>query len=98
HTLAEHREYWLVLTRAMLDGELRDVLASDLTGSRRMVETLAAALPDDSTLDARDLVAMAFAFSLGWLLLRDFIQAATGAGDELPERWFTAMASLLEGG
>src|SRR3546814_16207902 len=42
HTLAEHREYWRVLTRAMLDGELRDVLASDHPGARRMVDTLAA--------------------------------------------------------
>lgn len=98
HTLAEHREYWLVLTRAMLDGELRDVLASDLPGARRMVQTLAAVLPEDAALDARELVAMAFAFSLGWLLLRDFIQAATGAGDDVPERWFAAMASMLERG
>lgn len=97
-TLAEHREYWLVLTRAMLDGELRDVLASDHPGARRMVDTLAAVLPDDAALDAKDLVAMAFAFSLGWLLLRDFIQAATGAGDDLPERWFATMASLLDPG
>lgn len=96
HTLAEHREYWLVLTRAMLDGELRDVLGSDLPGARRIVETLAAVMPEDSPLEAQDLVAMAFAFSLGWLLLRGFIQAATGAGDDLPERWFAAMASLLE--
>lgn len=98
HTLAEHRAYWLVLTRAMLDGELGDVLASDLPGARRMVDTLAAVLPDDALLDARDLVATAFAFSLGWLLLHDFIQAATGAGDDLPERWFAAMASLLAPG
>ena len=53
-------------------------------------------LPEEAALDARDLVAMAFAFSLGWLLLRDFIQAATGAGDDVPERWFAAMASLFE--
>ena len=96
HTLEEHRTYWVVLTRAMLDGELADVLASDLSGGRRMVETLHGALPEDAPLDARDLMAMAFAFSLGWLLLGDFVQAATGAGDDVPERWFAAMASLLE--
>lgn len=96
HTLAEHREYWLVLTRAMLDGELHDVLAADLPGARRMVQTLAVALPEDSTFEASELMAMAFAFSLGWLLLHGFIQAATGAGDDVPERWFAAMASLLE--
>lgn len=96
HTLEDNRTYWMVLTRAMLDGELREVLASDHPGARRMVDTLAAVLPHDAALDAKDLVAMAFAFSLGWLLLRDFIQSATGAGDDLPERWFATMASLLD--
>lgn len=95
HTLEDHRTYWIVLTRTMLDGELSEVLASDLSGARRMVATLQAALPEEAPLDARDLVAMAFAFSLGWLLLREFIQVATGTGDDVPERWFSAMAALL---
>lgn len=95
HSLEAHRSYWIVLTRATLDGELDDVLASDLAGAHRIVETLRAALPDSPTIDAADLVAMAFSFSLGWLLLRDFIQAATGAGDDVAERWFAAMAALL---
>ncbi|QYG94420.1 TetR/AcrR family transcriptional regulator [Iamia sp. SCSIO 61187] len=94
HTLEDNRTYWMVLTRAMLDGELADVLGSDLAGGHRMVETLRAAIGDHADLDASDL--MAFAFSFGWLLLRDFIQAATGAGDDVPEQWFAAMASLLD--
>lgn len=98
HNLEAHRSYWIVLTRAMLDGELGDVLASDLPGARRIVETLRAVLPDDAPIDAAELVAMAFSFSLGWLLLRDFIQIATGASDDLPERWFAAMAVLLDSG
>lgn len=98
HVLEGNRTYWMVLTRAMLDGELDDVLGSELPGGHRMVETLRAALGDDADLDAGDLMAMAFAFSFGWLLLRDFIQAATGAGDDVPERWFAAMASLLDRG
>jgi len=53
--------------------------------------------PDTSPLPARDVVAMSLAFSLGWLLLRDFIQAATDAGDDVPEKWFSAMADLLVG-
>ena len=96
HALEGNRTYWMVLTRAMLDGELDDVLGSDLAGGHRMVETLRAALGDDAPVDASDLMAMAFAFSFGWLLLRDFIQAATGAGDDVPEQWFAAMASLLD--
>lgn len=96
HTLEQNRTYWTVLTRAMLDGELDEVLASDLPGARRMVETLEEALPDRSPLVAADLVAMGFAFSLGWLLLREFIQVATGAGDDVPEQWFSAMAALVE--
>lgn len=96
HNLEAHRTYWIVLTRAMLDGELEGVLASDLSGARRLVETLRAALPADPPIAAGDLVAMAFSFSLGWLLLRDFIQIATGAGDDVPERWFAAMAMLLD--
>ena len=96
HALEGNRTYWMVLTRAMLDGQLDDVLGSDLPGGHRMVETLRAAIGDDADLDAGDLMAMAFAFSFGWLLLRDFIQAATGAGDDVPEQWFTAMAGLLE--
>jgi AcrR family transcriptional regulator len=96
HALEGNRTYWMVLTRAMLDGELDDVLGSDLPGGHRMVDTLRAAIGADADLDAGDLMAMAFAFSFGWLLLRDFIQAATGAGDDVPEQWFAAMASLLE--
>lgn len=96
HNLEGHRTYWIVLTRAMLDGELDDVLASGLPGARRMVDTLRTALPDDAPVGADELVAMAFSFSLGWLLMRDFIQMATGAGDDLPERWFAAMATLTE--
>jgi len=96
HALEGNRTYWMVLTRAMLDGELDDVLGSDLPGGHRMVETLRAAIGDDADIDARDLMAMAFAFSFGWLLLRDFIQAATGAGDDVPERWFATMAAMLE--
>lgn len=96
HTLEEDRTYWTVLTRAMLDGELEEVLSSDLPGARRLVETLEAALPARTPIGAADLVAMGFAFSLGWLLLRDFIQAATGGGDDVPEQWFSAMASILE--
>jgi AcrR family transcriptional regulator len=95
HTLEGSREYWLVITRAMLDGELEDVLRSELPGAYRMVETLDKALPDDAPFLARDLVAMSFAFSLGWLLLRELIQAATGAGDDVPEKWFSAMAAVL---
>ena len=95
HTLEDDRAYWTVLTRAMLDGELGEVLSSDLPGARRMVETLEAALPDGAPIGAADLVAMGFAFSLGWLLLRDFIQVATGGGDNVPEQWFSAMAALL---
>ena len=97
HALEGSREFWIVLTRAMLDGELDDVLSSGLPGGRRMVETLAAALPPSSPVAAQDLVAMSFAFSLGWLLLRDFIQTATGAGDDVPEKWFASMAALLDG-
>ncbi|QGG94048.1 TetR/AcrR family transcriptional regulator [Actinomarinicola tropica] len=96
HALEGNRTYWMVLTRAMLDGELADVLGSDLAGGHRMVETLRDALGDEAPVDASDLMAMAFAFSFGWLLLRDFIQAATGAGDDVPEQWFAAMATLLE--
>jgi TetR/AcrR family transcriptional regulator, repressor for neighboring sulfatase len=96
HILEEDRTYWTVLTRAMLDGELDEVLTSDLPGARHMVEMLQAALPEDAPIGAADLVAMGFAFSLGWLLLRDFIQVATGAGDDVPEQWFSAMAALLE--
>lgn len=96
HNLEGHRTYWIVLTRAMLDGELDDVLASGLPGARRMVETVRDALPDDAPIGADELVAMAFSFSLGWLLMRDFIQMATGAGDDLPERWFATMAALAE--
>ncbi|HEX4868378.1 MAG TPA: helix-turn-helix domain-containing protein [Acidimicrobiales bacterium] len=96
HALEGNRTYWMVLTRAMLDGELDDVLDSDLAGGHRMVETLRAALGDDAPVDASDLMAMAFAFSFGWLLLRDFIQAATGAGDDVPEQWFAVMASMLD--
>jgi AcrR family transcriptional regulator len=95
HALEDNRTYWMVLTRAMLDGELDDVLGSDLPGGHQMVETLRAAIGDDADLEASDLMAMAFAFSFGWLLLRDFIQAATGAGDDVPERWFAAMAAML---
>ena len=72
------------------------MLASGLPGARRMVETVRDALPDDAPIGADELVAMAFSFSLGWLLMRDFIQMATGAGDDLPERWFVAMAALTE--
>ncbi|HEX5365107.1 MAG TPA: helix-turn-helix domain-containing protein [Acidimicrobiales bacterium] len=97
HSLEESRDYWRVLTRAMLDGELADVLGSDLSGAHRFVETLGDALPSDAPLPARDVVAMAFAFSFGWLLLRDFIQAATEAGDDVPREWFSAMAALLDG-
>ncbi|MDE0804419.1 MAG: helix-turn-helix domain containing protein [Acidimicrobiales bacterium] len=96
HALEGNRRYWMVLTRAMLDGELDDVLGSDLPGGHRMVDTLRHAIGDDADVDAGDAMAMAFAFSFGWLLLRDFIQAATGAGDDVPERWFAIMASLLE--
>lgn len=96
HALEGNRRYWMVLTRAMLDGELDDVLGSDLPGAHRMVDTLRSAIGDDVDLDAGDAMAMAFAFSFGWLLLRDFIQAATGAGDDVPERWFALMSSLLE--
>ena len=95
--LEEQREFWIVLARAMLDGELAEVLESELPAGHRLVETLATALPDPSPLPARDVVAMSLAFSLGWLLLRDFIQAATDAGDDVPEKWFAAMASLLDG-
>ena len=66
-----------------------------VSGAYRMVETLDKALPDDAPFLARDLVAMSFAFSLGWLLLRELIQAATGAGDDVPEKWFSAMAAVL---
>lgn len=97
HALEEQREFWIVLARAMLDGELEEVLESELPAGHRLVETLAAALPDTSPLPARDVVAMSLAFSLGWLLLRDFIQAATDAGDDVPEKWFSAMADLLDG-
>lgn len=96
HALEGNRRYWMVLTRAMLDGELDDVLGSDLPGAHRMVDTLRSAIGDDTDLDAGDAMAMAFAFSFGWLLLRDFIQAATGAGDDVPERWFALMSALLE--
>jgi AcrR family transcriptional regulator len=95
HTLEGSREFWMVLTRAMLDGELEEVLASELPGGHEMVTKLAVAMPADAPLSAPDVVAMSFAFSLGWLLLREFIQTATGAGDDVPEKWFTAMASLL---
>jgi TetR/AcrR family transcriptional regulator, repressor for neighboring sulfatase len=96
HTLEEDRTYWTVLTRAMLDGELDEVLSSELPGARQMVQTLEDALPAGTPIGAPDLVAMGLAFSLGWLLLRDFIQAATGGGDDVPEQWFSVMASILE--
>ena len=96
HALEGSREFWVVLTRAMLDGELNDVLGSGLAGGHGMVARLDAVLPADAAIGAADLVAMSFAFSLGWLLLRDFIQAATGADDDVPEQWFSAMATLLQ--
>lgn len=96
HALEDNREFWIVLTRATLDGELEDVLASGLPGGHRMVDAVEQSLGADAPLAAREVVAMSFAFSLGWLLLRDFIQAATDAPDDLPTTWFEAMARLLE--
>ena len=94
--LEEHRAYWTVLTRAALDGELAEVLTSELAGGHRLVETVRHALGNRPAVAAEDLVAMAFAFSFGWLLLKDFIRAATGAGEDVPSSWFAAMAAMVE--
>src|SRR5262249_41988306 len=85
---AERATYWRALARAILDGENPRALQRDFPTVRRMIELLQverrqsrkhlgthSSLPP---LDARVVVGMTSALTLGWLLFEPLLLAATG--------------------
>lgn len=93
--VADNPDYWRVLARSALDGELSEVVASRLPVTRELAAQLERALPADSGVTGAELVAMNLAFSLGWLVFEDFVRAASGADGDVVSRWFELQRDVV---